>query len=116
MPRTATDHALLAAVGARIAEIRRARGLTQATVAVMAGLDPQSFQRAESGRSSLSIPRMARIASALGVSLTDLFASGAAPVPASPWEPSEQAAGAAWRRIPAERRDLALRLLDDLAR
>lgn len=114
MPRDDLDHALLTAVGSRIAEIRRSRGLTQASVSEAAGLDPQSFQRAETGRSSLSLTRLRRVAFALGVEMAELFTTVGSTVPSTPWSPDEAVAAAAWRRIPVDRRDLALRVLDDL--
>lgn len=116
MSRTPDDYALLEAIGARIAEVRKERELTQAAVAEIAGLDPQSFQRGETGRSALSVPRLRRIAAALGVPVASLFESVGDQVPPSPWSADEVTVAAAWRRIPADRRELALRLLADLAR
>lgn len=116
MPRSDVDQHLITSLGARIAEVRRATGMTQAAVAEAAGLDPQSYQRAETGRSALSLVRIGRIATALGVAMPALFAAVGADVPESPWRPMDVEAATIWSRIPTGRRELALRLLAELAR
>lgn len=116
MARKTPDQRLLADLGARLAILRHARGMTQADVAESADLDPQSYQRAERGRISLSMARLRKIAKALGVPMAEVFASVGADVPEVPWEGDEAAAAAAWRRVPEDRRDLALRLLREFAR
>ena len=45
-------------LGARLAAVRRERGLTQEQVAEVVGVDPQTIQRAENGRTSLSLARL----------------------------------------------------------
>lgn len=115
MPRQTPEQRLLADLGARLAELRHARGMTQADVAESSDLDPQSYQRAERGRISLSIPRLRRIATALGVPLAELFAGVGADVPEVPWQGTEAKVAATWRRVPEERRAMALRVLQDIA-
>jgi transcriptional regulator with XRE-family HTH domain len=115
MTPTDHDHDLLRAVGTRIREARLARRLTQDALSELIGVDPQTIQRAEAGRVSLSLPHLKALADALGVSLADVF--GEAPgVPDAPWDPSEAAFVAVFRRIPADRRDLAMRVLSEFAR
>jgi transcriptional regulator with XRE-family HTH domain len=114
MPRT-HDHDLVRSVGVRLSAARKARSLTQEAVAELAGVDPQTVQRAEAGRVSLSLPRLKLLSDALGVPLTALF-DVAPDVPAAPWDPDDARVVALWRRIPVGRRELALRVLGELAR
>ncbi len=115
MPRTDPEHDLLRAVGTRLHEARRARHLTQEALSELVGVDPQTVQRAEAGRVSLSLPRLKALADALGVTLADVF--GDTPgVPDAPWDPSEAALVALYRRIPEDRRELAMRVLSEFAR
>ncbi len=116
MLRNDVDQQLLTTIGARIAELRHAMGMTQAVVAEAAGLDPQSYQRAETGRSSLSLPRMRRVADALGVPFSALFVTAGGEIPVSPWRPGDAEAAGVWTRVPDERRELALRVLREMAR
>lgn len=55
-------------------EAREAKGLTQAQVASMAGIDRVSFLHIESGRRNPSLPVALRIASVLEADPRDLFA------------------------------------------
>ena len=114
MARTHDDD-LIRAVGARLAAARRARGLTQEAVAERAGVDPQTVQRAEAGRVSLSVPRLKLLADALGIPMDSLFHPSAV-LPEAPWDPEDAKVVAVWRRVRADRRDLALRVLTELAR
>jgi transcriptional regulator with XRE-family HTH domain len=109
------DHDLVRSVGARLAAARKARALTQEAVAELAGVDPQTVQRAEAGRVSLSLPRLKLLADALGVPMTVLF-DVAPEVPAAPWDPDDARIVALWRRVPPARRELALRVLGAFAR
>jgi len=107
---------LLRGLGARISEVRRERGLTQEALAEAAGVDPQTVQRAETGRVSLSVPRLQVLADALGIKMADLFLDVGGPVPEVPWTTDEAAVVAAWRRVPEERQGLALRLLQEFGK
>jgi len=107
-----TDHRdFLRALGARLAQIRRERGLTQEQLAELAGVDPQTIQRAENGRTALSLVRLRGIAKVLGVGLADLFGAEQASVPEAPWGKGELQALAAFRAIPADRRHSAVKVL-----
>lgn len=104
----------LRAVGARLAEVRRARQLTQEQLAELVGVDPQTIQRAETGRTALSLVRLRTIAQALGIALAELFAvedGQLASVPESPWPEDEMQAAIAFKAIPAERRVWAVKML-----
>lgn len=115
MPRDERTTYALRSLGSRLAEIRRSRRLTQEALAEAADVDPQTIQRAETGRVSLSVPRLQILADALGVRLGDLFADADASIPDAPWTADEAAVVATWRRIPTERRRLALRVLDEFS-
>jgi len=102
---------LLHLLGARLAEIRRARKFTQERLAEAADVDPQTIQRAETGKVSLSLSRLQLIATALGIPMTELFAGIGTPIPEPPWSPEEALVVREWRAIPEDRRQLALRVL-----
>ena len=103
------------ALGARLREIRKIRGMTQAQVAEVASLDPQNLQRAETARVALSVDRLWKVARALGVPMAELFADVGAEVPATPWDEDEAKVVARWRNVPADRRELLLRVIDEFA-
>lgn len=63
MPRTPSPAA--AQIGARIAEERKRRGLTQDQLAVLSDIDSSNIRSYESGRSMLSVLTLVRIAEAL---------------------------------------------------
>ena len=64
---------LYAAVGFRITRIRKARGLTQESVALAVGLTRTSIVNAEVGRQRLPLHTLLAVAQALGVGLVDLL-------------------------------------------
>ena len=67
-------------VGRRLREIRTARRLTLREVADRAELSESFVSQIERGRSGASIPSLQRIASALGIEVSDLFSpDGARP-------------------------------------
>jgi transcriptional regulator with XRE-family HTH domain len=72
MPRR-TDEELLRAVGARIRQLREARGLTQQALAERIDLGQFTYSRYETGRRSPPISVLSRVAEALGVPLAALF-------------------------------------------
>ncbi|MES2096793.1 MAG: helix-turn-helix transcriptional regulator [Pseudomonadota bacterium] len=69
---------LLRAVGARVRGLREARGASQEGFAKEVGMDRAYFGRIERGRQNMSIGTAAKIATALDVSLAELF-EGAPP-------------------------------------
>ena len=105
------DREFLVSLGARIAQIRHERGLTQEQVAEQAGIDPQTVQRAEVGRSALSLARLRVIAGVLGVTMPELFAEVGTAIPAPELDPAEIKVTSVWKKIPADRRGLALKVL-----
>ncbi len=69
----------LAAIGIRIKETRLARGMTLQTVSDVSGLSPSMLSLVERGRASPSIGSLVVIASALGVTMSDLVANDPMP-------------------------------------
>jgi transcriptional regulator with XRE-family HTH domain len=63
---------IIADVGLRIAEARRAKGWTQQDAADHLGMEVQSWQRIERG-TNLTIRSMVKIAAVLGVTTKDFF-------------------------------------------
>ena len=101
-------------LGERLATIRHSRGLTQDRLAEYVGVDPQTIQRAERGKVSLSLARLNAIAGCLGVGMADLFATGTTPIPDPPWDGGETEVVRAWRKIPEPRRAAAKKILEVL--
>lgn len=60
-------------LGARIKELRKARGLSQERLSEKVGIDPKHLSRIEVGNSYPSLDTLERIATALGVEAKDLF-------------------------------------------
>lgn len=67
---------LLHKLGARLKEIRKARGLTQEALAEKVDLTPQYLSRLEAGHQSPSIETVARLAEALDLELFEVFDFG----------------------------------------
>ena len=61
-------------VGEQIKRIRTAKGLSQKEVTMTAKLDKAQYSRIENGKTDPSVSTVKRIADALGVSLSELFA------------------------------------------
>lgn len=66
---------LAAAMGKRMAERRKERGLTQETVADLAGITHQQYNKAENGKTCLSSDTLLRVSTALQTS-ADYLLSG----------------------------------------
>ncbi|HDR9054505.1 TPA: helix-turn-helix transcriptional regulator [Burkholderia vietnamiensis] len=72
-----TQDALLASrVGAAIAEIRRARGLTQAKLAEMINLEQEAISRWERGMRAPTLYRLQQLSDALDCSVDQLLQRG----------------------------------------
>lgn len=56
-------------IGARIAELRKAKGLTQAQLAEKTGFSQSNIGRIETGRYSVGLDVLAKIADALGATV-----------------------------------------------
>ena len=80
MPETAsngaqsvTDHALERYIGNTIRELRQHHGLTIAEVAEQSGISRGMLSKIENAQTATSLETLAKLASALGVSLATLF-------------------------------------------
>src|SRR5215207_2411675 len=65
----------------RIRQLRKAKGLSQAKLAVMADMDPATLNRLEQGKGNPNIRTLERVAGALGVEVADLLGKASAPPP-----------------------------------
>lgn len=59
--------------GARVRQLRKARGLSQEALALEAGLDRSYLGSIERGESNVALVNIHRIAGALGVAARELF-------------------------------------------
>ncbi|KWD78418.1 XRE family transcriptional regulator [Burkholderia ubonensis] len=73
LPITDDDRAFFVALGERMAQFRKARGLTQAQLAETLGLTQQTYQSYEVGRRRIPVSALPHVARALSVTLEDLF-------------------------------------------
>jgi len=81
MPSSAPDAVAEVDVGERLRDIRSLRRATLRTIAERAGVSESFLSQVERGRASASIASLRRIAGALGVTVAELFESGAPPRP-----------------------------------
>lgn len=114
MPRS-RDEELLRAVGQRVGQIRREQGWTQERLAEAIGLQSISLSRLENGSRALSLSTLGRIADALEVSLGDLL-DVERRVPQVDRLPGETELVQLFRSLDDEKRDLAVRLVRDVAK
>jgi transcriptional regulator with XRE-family HTH domain len=61
------------ALGRRLGDLRRARGLTQEALADKAGIHRTFLARVENGRTSIAVDRLLALADALGVRIHDVL-------------------------------------------
>lgn len=61
------------AVGIRIRRLRKARGLTQQTLAELSGQEPSNISHIERGATKLSLPTIVSLANALEVTVDELL-------------------------------------------
>lgn len=61
------------AIGMRVRRFRKARGLTQQTLAEMSNQEPSNISHIERGATKLSLPTIVSIANALEVTVDDLL-------------------------------------------
>lgn len=88
--KRSTATALLA-LGRRVGELRRARGLTQEQAAARLRMLAPNYARIEQGRQNVTVDTLVRLATLLDVSLSDLFAAPASSHPARPGRPKKPA-------------------------
>jgi XRE family transcriptional regulator, aerobic/anaerobic benzoate catabolism transcriptional regulator len=95
----------LSGVGNRVREIRSRRGMTRRIVARESDVSERHLAQLESGEGNISILLLRRVASALNVSLGELFS------PATEEPNHKELAAQLLERLPAERREEVLRRL-----
>lgn len=74
------DRSVVHEVGAAIARRRRAKGLTQAQIAEVMGVEKETVSRMENGVISPTLHRLGQIAEILECPLSELFRNGSADV------------------------------------
>jgi len=74
------ETAFFAALGARIAQVRKEQGITQTQLAEHRGVSQQTITAYEVGRRRIQVSSLATIAKTLGVAVEDLV--GSSPQPA----------------------------------
>lgn len=115
MPTHKHSPDLLIAVGERIQTARVTRGLTQAALAEAVGIEPVTLSRYETGARGASITTLALLAQALGLTLANLMDVDV-PISAPDRGPEAEEVAFIVNRLAPERRDLAVRLVRELAR
>ena len=76
--RTTDQSIIKTALGKRIQDLRTTSNLTQEALAIKAELTRTTIADIEKGTANPTLDGLARIASALGIKLTDLVSSGVA--------------------------------------
>ena len=114
MPRR-RDQELLQAVGRRVAEVRKRKGMTQDALSARIGVESVSWSRLETGQRGLSLSTLAAAAEALGVSLGDLLdIDRTVPEPAD--TPDDVEIHRLLAKMDSGRRELVMRLARELAK
>ncbi len=100
----------------RIRELRNLKGVSQAKLAVTAGMDPATLNRIEQGKGNPNLKTLEKLANALGVGIVDLLEPEAPKVeaPPSPDRPEGGDAGAAALTAWSEYLDALLRRAEEL--
>lgn len=75
------DGDVKAALGRRVREIRKSRGLTLEDLGHKVGLAPSTLSKIENGSLSVTYDALVALSSALSVGVTDLFADSREPAP-----------------------------------
>jgi transcriptional regulator with XRE-family HTH domain len=105
------DRGLAGEIGAAIAVRRKAKGLTQAQVAEMMGVEKETISRIETGVISPTLNRLRQIAEILDCSLSDLFRSDSTAV-------SDQAESISdmIHSLPEDEREMVVRFVAEVVR
>jgi len=109
------DPQLLKQIGARVQEVRASRGMTQETLAELMGIEPETLSRQETGHRALSLTTLARAADCLEVTVGDLLDIDR-PVPAPELDPLLLEFVRMYTTMDEQHRDLAVRMLRELAK
>ena len=114
--RQPRDIALHKTIGARLQEIRHTRGLTQEQFAEAVGIQPPTLSRYETGRRSMSVDLLVRVAGALDVPVDRLLQGHAGRSSALDDNESVATLKERWLALGERERELVLELLASLTR
>lgn len=114
--RQPRDIALHRTIGARLQEIRRTRGLTQEQFAEAVGIQPPTLSRYETGRRSMSVDLLVRVAGALDVPVDRLLQGHACRSSVLDEDESVATLKERWLALGEKERELVLELLASLAK
>ena len=114
MPITTEERDFFIALGERIAQFRKARGITQVQLAETLGVSQQTIQAYEVGRRRIQVSTLPVVARTLSVSLEDLFGeSDTAPRkrgPAPKWQKQIEAIA----QLPRAKQQFVAQVLDSV--
>jgi transcriptional regulator with XRE-family HTH domain len=113
MPITTEERDFFIALGERIAQFRKARGITQVQLAETLGVSQQTIQAYEVGRRRIQVSTLPVVARTLSVSLEDLFgesenAARSKRGPAPKWQKQIEAIA----QLPKARQQFIAQMLD----
>jgi transcriptional regulator with XRE-family HTH domain len=109
------DERVLRSIGRRFQKVRKDAGWTQEQLAEALDIQPITLSRWERGERAVSLTLLARSAALLDVTLADLLDT-ARPAPPAPPDPKMAEVGRIWLRLDDAAKDLAVRLLREVAR
>lgn len=114
LPITDDDRAFFVALGERMTQFRKARGITQVQLAATLGVSQQTYQSYEVGRRRIQVSALPVVARALSVSLEDLFGeSDSSPRkrgPAPKWQKQIEAIA----QLPRAKQQFVAQVLDSV--
>ncbi|MCC7330853.1 MAG: helix-turn-helix domain-containing protein [Gammaproteobacteria bacterium] len=108
---TAADRDFYRALGQRLAEARRASGLTQTQLAEQLGIAQQTLAHYEMGRLRVAVALMPPLARALGVTVEDLMGEEAPPAKRGP-APKLQQQIERIQKLPRTQQKFVMQMLD----
>ncbi len=89
--------ALIARLAARVAQVRKERGLPRRALSEMSGVSPRYLAQLEAGEGNISVLLLSRVAAALGVQVDQLLATDDLPL-----EPEAVRVASLYAQAPAE--------------
>jgi transcriptional regulator with XRE-family HTH domain len=112
LPITDDDRVFFIALGERMAQFRKARGITQVQLAATLGVSQQTYQSYEVGRRRIQVSALPVVARTLSVSLEDLFGESDSAMrkrgPAPKWQKQIEAIA----QLPKARQQFIAQMLD----
>lgn len=108
---TASDRGFYRALGQRLAEARKASGLTQTQLAEQLGIAQQTLAHYEMGRLRVAVALMPPLARALGITVEDLMGEEAPPARRGP-APKLQQQIERIQKLPKARQRFVMEMLD----